>query len=90
MARKRIDENIRQGVKKAHKDGITRKKIAEQFGISLSSVSRIIKLESEPNTQKNSELNDWKMKRKKRIEDLEKRLFELERKILEYEAKKRG
>lgn len=89
MGRKKIDETIRQGVKRAHEEGIARKKIADQFGISLSSVSRIIKQESQPSIQKHGAIKDLKTERQRRIEDLEKRVLELERKILAYEAKRR-
>ncbi len=89
MARKRIDETIRQQVVEAHASGLTMRRIAEDYGVSLSSVSRIIK---ETGLQKSrNEIIEKKGKtdRQKRIEDIERRIIELEKKVLEMEAKKK-
>ena len=80
MARKRIDDTIKKGVIEAQKKGLTRKKIAEKFGISPTSVSRITK-SSIPSDNKPRKKADKKSERMKRIEALERRLLELEKKI---------
>ena len=88
MVRKKIGEKVKQNVIKAYEKGVSRKKIAERFGISLSSVGRIVKKKvSKHSHEKKTEL-DSKTERKKRIEDFERRIAELEKKILEFEAKK--
>ena len=89
MARKRIDETTKQGVMEAHSNGVPRKKIAEKFSISLSSVSKIIKNEGPQHSQEKGIKTKGKTERQKRIEDIEIRIEQLEKKILELEAKKR-
>ena len=87
MARKKIDETMKQGVINGYKDGVSRKKIAEKFGISLSSVSRIIKEKRLPPSKETIEPKE-KTERQKKIEELERRIAQLEKKILEREFKK--
>jgi DNA invertase Pin-like site-specific DNA recombinase len=90
MPRAKIDEKTKQDVIKAYETGITRREIAERFGISLSSVGRIVKKQvSEPSHTTKTQ-RDTKMERQKRIEDLEKRIAEVEKKILAFEAKKKA
>ena len=90
MPGKKIDEKIKQDVIKAYENGIPRKKIAERFGISLSSVGRIVKNKIlEHNHEKKTE-TVTKTEKQKRMEDLEIRLIELEIKILEFEARKKA
>lgn len=88
MPRKKIDEKTKQGVIEAYRNGKTRKRIAEQFGISLSSVGRIVK-EHVPThgPEKKTDRDNYK-ERQKRIEDIEKRIAALEKKIFEFEARK--
>jgi DNA invertase Pin-like site-specific DNA recombinase len=86
--RKKIVEKIKQDVIKAHENGVPRKKIAERFGISLSSVGRIVKKKAPEHSHETE--TDTKTERQKGIEDLERRINELEIKILEYEAKKKA
>ena len=81
---------MKQNIVEAHENGMPRKKIAEQFGISLSSVGRIIRQKTPDISHENKTVDDVKTERMKRIEDLEKRIYELEKKILEYEAKRKG
>ena len=90
MPRNKIDEKIKQDVIKACEDGTPRKKIAEQFGISLSSVGRIVKEKVTKQSHEKKPEADTKKERQKRIEDLEIRIIELEIKILEAEARKRA
>jgi DNA-binding transcriptional MerR regulator len=89
MARKKIDETIRQKVIEAHASGLPMRKIAKEHGVSLSSVSRIVKEEEAPKAQQGILVEKNKAERKKRIEELEKRIAELERKIFEIEARKK-
>jgi DNA-binding transcriptional MerR regulator len=89
MARKKIEETIRQKVIKAHASGLPMRKIAKEHGVSLSSVSRIVKEEGVPKAQQEVIAEKDRAERKKRIEELEKRIAELEKKISEIEAGKR-
>ena len=90
MPRNKIDEKIKQDVIKAHEKGVPRKNIAERFGISLSSVGRIVKKKILKHSHEKKTNTDTKTERQKRIEDLERRIIELEKKILEFEASKRA
>jgi len=89
MARKKIDETIRQKVLKAEASGLSMRKIAKEYGVSLSSVSRIVKEEGAPKAQQEVIPEKDRAERKKRIQALEKRIAELEKKIFEIEASKR-
>ena len=88
MTGKRIDENIKEEVIKAHSNGVSRKEIAEKHGISIRSVSRIV---ADRISRRNQELpGDIKAEseRQLRIADLERRLELLEKRILDMDAKK--
>jgi DNA invertase Pin-like site-specific DNA recombinase len=89
MARKKIDEAIRQKVLKAQASGLPMRKIAKECGVSLSSVSRIVKEEGLPKAQQEALVEKDRAERKKRIGELEKRIAELEKKIFEIEARKK-
>ena len=89
MARKKIDEPIRQKVTNAHARGLPMRKIAKEYGVSLSSVSRIVKEEGAPVAVQKPRLDKEREEKKKRIAQIEKRIAELEQKIHELEAKKR-
>jgi transposase len=89
MARKKIDEAIRQKVTKAHARGLPMRKIASEYGVSLSSVSRIVKEAGAPGSVKEAQLDKEREERKKRIVQIEKRIAELEQKIRELESKKK-
>jgi len=90
MPRKKIDEKIKQDVIKAYENGITRKKITERFGISLSSVGRIVKKKVPKQSHEKKTETGTKTERQKRIENLERRIAELEKRILEFEANKKA
>jgi predicted transcriptional regulator len=89
MARKKIDEAIRQKVTNAHARGLPMRKIAKECGVSLSSVSRIVKEEGAPSAPQGLRLDKEREERKKRIEQIEKRIAELEKKIDEIESRKK-
>ena len=84
MARKKIDEKIRQKVIEAQASGLPMRKIAKEFGVGLSSVHRIVKEKGPEKVQKKMS----KAERLKKIEDIERRIADLEKKILGLEAKK--
>jgi len=91
MARKKIDEKIRQNVIKAHVSGQPMRKIATEFGVGLSTVHRIVKEKGPKKVQKKTTKKTKKMSRAerlKRIGALERKIAELEEKILDIEAKK--
>jgi transposase len=90
MARKKIDETTKHEVIKAHASGVSRKKIAEKCGISLSSVSRIVKRQGRQHSQEQGIQKKGKTERQTRIEEVERRIALLEKKINELEARKRG
>ena len=82
MASKKIDDAIKQQVILAHGQGIPRKRISETYGISLSSVGRIIREKQPLSPQAEEDVASQKAHRRKRIEDLERRITLLEQKIL--------
>ncbi len=81
MVRKKIDESVKQKVIEARASGLSPKKIADQFGISTTSVGRIIKDKGPLETA------GKQTDRQRRIEAVEKRIAQLEKKILDLEAK---
>lgn len=85
MARKTIDEAVRQKVIEAHKSGLTMRTIAKEVGVSLSSVSRIVNQKDEEKGQKGKTKKGEKTERQKKIEDIEKRIAELEKKVYKIE-----
>ena len=90
MPRKKIDEKIKQDVIKDYENGTPRKEIAERFGISLSSVGRIVKKKIPKHSHETETETGTKTERQKKIEDLEIKIIELELKILEREAEKKA
>ena len=88
MARKKIDEKIREGVIKAHESGQSMRKIAKDFEVGLSTVHRIIKEKGPQKVQKRITKGMSKAERIKRIKEIEKRIAELEEKILDLETRK--
>jgi DNA invertase Pin-like site-specific DNA recombinase len=84
MARKKIDEEIRQKVIEAHASRRPMRRIAKEFGVGLSSVHRIVKEKGPEKVQKKMS----KAERLKKIADIERRIADLEKKILGLEAKK--
>ncbi len=89
MARKKINETIRQKVIKAHESGQSMRKIAKEFSIGLASVHRIIKEKEPQKGQKKGAKKEVNIERQRRIQELEKRIVELEKKITNLEFKKR-
>lgn len=89
MAGKKIDDITKAGIIDAHKEGLSRKEIAEKFSISPTSVSRIIKTYTAQNDQKSETVTGKKSGRQKRIEAVEKKILQLEKKIDELIAKRR-
>jgi transposase-like protein len=90
MPGKRISEKKKRNVVRAYERGSPKKKIAEQFGISPSSVDRIVRKRILKDSHERKLIPDVKTERQKRIEDLERRVAELEKKIIEFEAKKKS
>jgi DNA-binding transcriptional MerR regulator len=89
MARKKIDESIRQRVIEAHAKGLPMRKIANEHGVSLSSVSRIVKEMGPQQAKKPRAIKMSDEERRRRIQELEKKIAALEKKIFEIEAKYR-
>jgi len=89
MARKKINETIRQKVIKAHANGQSMRKIANEFSIGLASVHRIVKEKRLQKGQKGGAKKEVNIERQKRIQELEKRIAELEKKITNLGVKKR-
>ena len=88
MVRKKLDEKIRESVIKAHASGQPMRKIAEEFGVGLSTVHRIVKGKGPRKVQKGIPKETSKAEKLKRIKELEGRIAELEKKILDQETKK--
>ena len=90
MSGKKIDDKTKQNVIKAYEKGISKKKIAKKFGISPSSVDRIVRKKVTKYSPEKKAKTDAKIELQKRIEDVERKLLELEKKIIEYESKKKA
>jgi IS30 family transposase len=90
MARKIIDENVKKKISEAHANGEPMRKIAKEFGVSVSSVHRIVKGETAETSRKTVVKTSAKEERKKRIKELEKKISRLEKKILEIENSKKS
>jgi len=88
MARKKIDEKIRQKVMEAHASGQPMRKIARELEVGLSSVHRIVKENGPQKVQTKITKRMSKTERLKRIQEIERRIAELENKILDIETKK--
>lgn len=88
MAGKKIDDIMKKGIIEASKEGLTQKKIAEKFGISTTSVSRVIKSFNSGEHQLKEKKAGKKSERSKRIEAIENRILKLEKKIDSLIAKK--
>jgi transposase len=94
MAGKKIDEETKIKVRESYGNGVPKKRIAEQFSISVSSVSRIIRegppAKSPGESKKEGQQETRKTEiRKKKIADIERRIAELEQKILRLQAGKK-
>jgi hypothetical protein len=87
MAGKKIDDIMKKGIIEASKGGLTQKKIAEKFGISATSVGRIIRSHSSGKYIPREKKSGKKSERSKRIEAIEKRILQLEKKIDSFIAK---
>lgn len=87
MARKKIDEAIREKVLAAHADGLPMRKIAKEQGVSLSSVSRIVKEQGGQGGKRTKGVAMSDAEKKKKIAELEKKIAELEKKISDIEAR---
>jgi transposase len=88
MAKKKIDETTKQKVIEAHATGLPMRKIAKEFGVSLSSVHRVVKEKGLEKGQKKIIKKKDETEKQKRIAELEKKIAELENKILALEPKK--
>ena len=86
MPGKRIDEALREKIVEAYGKGLSMRTIAKEFGVGLSSVSRIVKEKGLQKVQEKGVLGRGKTERQRRIEALEKRIHELEAKILRLDA----
>ena len=89
MSRNKIDDSTKISVIQDYDEGVSRVKIAEKYGISRSSVGRIVKKNIEKRDTQKGEADKDRRERQRKIEDLEKRILDLEKKILEME-KRRG
>jgi transposase len=87
MPGKKIDEALRKKIVEAHGKGLSMRTIAKEFGVGLSSVSRIVKEKGLQKGQEKGTPGKRKTERQRRIEALEKRIKELEAKILRLDAK---
>lgn len=88
MAKKRIDQAVREKVIEDHGSGLSMRKISARYGMSLSSVSRIVNEQSPRKAPRSAGGHSAKADRQRRIEELERRLDALERKILAVESNK--
>lgn len=88
---KKISEQIRRKVVEAHSTGLSNNKVAAKFGISATSVARILKENSAQKNEEKVPLNAEKTtEERKKILEMERKISKLEDKISYYESKKRG
>lgn len=89
---KKIPEKVRQEVAKAYEGGFSKKGIADRFGISVSSVTRIVKKRgsSKPKSASASPARNVSSEVENKIAEVERRVEALERKILYYRSRKKG
>lgn len=89
MTVKKIDDSIKAQVIDSHNKGFSRKDISEKFGISLTSVGRIINSQIPGPDRESGKKSPGNSERMRKIEDLEKRVLQLEKKIELLIAKKK-
>ena len=89
---KRISEDVRQKVAKACDTGLSKKSVADRFGISVSSVTRIVQERGSSNTESANAppAQTPSPEVQKKIAEVERRIAALERKILYYRSRKKG
>jgi len=91
MARKRISDETRRKVAGDCEAGLSKKKVAEKHGISVTSVTRIVKEQGggEPAPRPpRKEPESPEVQRK--LSEIDRRVRDLEEKILYLEARKQG
>jgi len=93
MAGKKIDEKTKSKVRESYGNGVPKKRIAEQFSISVSSVTRIVREgspgESPEESKKPGQQEARKAEIKRKIAEIERRIAELEAEIRRLEAGKK-
>lgn len=96
MARKRIPDRTRQKVIRDYKAGKPKARIADAYGISTTSVTRIVNEDEPkgaavvPDVKEAPPREAPSPEGQQKISEVERRINELEKKILYYESKKRG
>ncbi len=96
MARKRIPDKIRLKVTRDYEAGKPKTRIAGAYGISTTSVTRIVKEERSKSAEPGTDVKQPPSKEapspevQQKISEAERRINELEKKILYYHSKKRG
>ncbi|MGM0665648.1 MAG: helix-turn-helix domain-containing protein [Thermodesulfobacteriota bacterium] len=96
MARKRIPDKIRQKVIRDYEAGKPKTRIADAYGISTTSVTRIVKEGGSNSTEPGPGVKAVPSKEapspegQKKLSEVERRINELEKKILYYDSKKKG
>ena len=91
MARKRISDETRRNVAEDVQSGLSKKKTAEKHGISVTSVTRIVKEQAVGGpppgpTRKAGQPPEMQQK----LTEIERRIRDLEEKILYLDARKQG
>ena len=91
MARKRISDETRRKVAEDCKAGLSKKKVAEKHGISVTSVTRIVKEQGGEGPPPKPAVKASKPPEvKQKLSEIERRIRDLEEKILYLEARKQG
>ncbi|MDY6880189.1 MAG: helix-turn-helix domain-containing protein [Desulfatiglans sp.] len=81
MPRTRISDETRQMVIEARTRGVSVREVSKEFGISVSSVRRILKGKQTETAPDEKTKDRAGIERQRKIEDIERRIAELERKI---------
>jgi transposase len=91
MARKRISDETRRKVAEDGKAGLSKKEVAEKYGISVTSVGRIVKEQAGKSPSPEPARKEPKPpEMKQKLSEIEQRIRDLEEKILYLEARKQG
>jgi transposase-like protein len=96
MARKRISDETRRKVAEDCESGLSKTKVAEKHGISVSSVTRIVKEQGavskppEPARKEPARKETETPEMQRKLSEIDRRIQELEKKILYLEARKQG
>lgn len=92
MARNRIPDHIRRKVGVDFERGLPKKKIAETYDISATSVTRILKEQASKAPEDNpvQKGTSSSPEKQRKVSEIERRISDLEKNIIYFEARNKG